>query len=297
MACVAFDLDCTLGFFEITNPLVYLWSIEHIRNPEQARVNRQFKPSITLLNRLQRAKETFAKSLLADPAILSTVIRPNLDALMLPLLEAKKVNRLKTIIIYSNTGVSYSVELAKFLIESIYKTNVFSLEADHWHPLRTADHVNRMNGHYVEPYKTMETLQKLFKKALHKKKSIPIKNILFVDDRSPKHKLQENEAEGLTYIVPTHFNPVVTKKQKDYIMFLAVSALVSQGLTDNKEYLESGFCHRNIPYDFTKQESISGLPALLEYVRNEMDTSRGAPWVQDTAALSAQVRTFLSGVR
>ena len=297
MACVAFDLDNTLGFFEIIKPLVYLWSTEHLSNPEQARVNKQFKPSINLLNHLQAAKETFANSILKDRVILDTIIRPNLDALFLPLLEAKKTRHLKTIIIYSNTGVSYAVELAKYLIEHIYNTSIFSLEADHWHPLRQADRVNQVNGYDIELYKTMETLQKLFKKALHKKKAIPAKNILFVDDRSPKHRLEENEPEGLTYIVPTRFSPVVTKKQKDYIMFLAFSALISQGLTTNKEYLESGFCNRNIPYDFTKRHPIKGLPALLEYVRSSMHESVGSAWVSDTTELSSQVRAFLQKVK
>ena len=298
MACVAFDLDCTLGFFEIVNPLANLWSTDHLTNPEQSRNNSRLRISVTLRQKLQRARETFAQSLLKDLSILKTVLRSNLDALFLPLLEAKRARLLKTIIIYSNTSSNYSVQLAKYLIESIYQTNVFSLEANHWHPLRAADFVNQKNGKYVEPYKTMETLQKLFKKALHQKAPIPAKNILFVDDRIPKHRLEENEAEGLTYIVPTPYAPAVTAEQRDYILFLAFNALVSQGLTKNAEYLNSGFCNRNIPYDYTKIHRIDGLTPLLEYVRKSMDdASDGSTWVSDTRKLSSEVRAFLHQVQ
>jgi len=298
MACVAFDLDCTLGFFEIVNRLANLWSTEHLTNPEQSRNNSRLRISVTLRQKLQRARETFAQSLLKDPSILKTVIRPNLDALFLPLLEAKRTRLLKTIIMYSNTSSNYSIELAKYLIECIYQTRVFSLEANYWHPLRQADAINYKAPKYVEPYKTMETLQKLFKKALHQKAPIPVKNILFVDDRIPKHRLEENEAEGLTYIVPTPYAPVVTPQQRDYILFLAFNALVSQGLTKNAEYLNSGFCHRNIPYDYTKIHRVDGLTSLLEYVRKSMDdASDGSTWVPDTRKLSSEVRAFLHQVQ
>lgn len=297
MACVAFDLDSTLGFFGVVNPLAYLWSVDDLTNPEQLRVNTPKKMSPMLLRQLEDAKRIFADKLLKDDELLATVIRPNIDALLTPLLEARKSQHLKTIIIYSNTSVSYSVDLAKYLLEQLFQTNIFSLEADHWHPLRDADHIHEKNNKYVEPLKTIETLQKLFKKALHQKKDVPLNNILFVDDREPKHTLQGQEQGGLTYIVPTAFSSPVTMKQKDKIFRLAQMTLYESGLSQNKEYLASGFCNRNIPYDYTKDFPLKGLSELVGFVAHYMKDVKGFEWTPDTAALTRQVRKFLNKVK
>lgn len=300
MACVAFDLDNTLGFFEVTNALAYLWSPQFLENPEQSRRNGPLKLSQKLCTKLRQARLSFAHSLLRDRDILAIVLRPNLDAMILPLLEAKRQRQLKTVIMYSNTGVSYSTELAKNLIETMYKSpGLFSLIADHWHPLRSADHPNHRPGQYVEPRKTIETLQLLFKRASRSSNDIPLQNILFVDDRTPKHALQQQEPAGLTYLVPSHFVPMITDEQKDYILFLALTALEEHGILSNKEYLESGFCFRDIPYEMTKRHSIRGFPDLLEYVSNAMDRVHGSvnPWTPDTQAISRQVQEFLEQVR
>ena len=300
MACVAFDLDNTLGFFEVTNALAYLWSPQFLENPEQSRKNGPLKLSRSLDTKLREARLSFAHSLLRDKAILSTILRPNLDAMIVPLLQAKRQRRLKTVIMYSNTGVSYSTELAKTLIETMYKSPaLFSLIADHWHPLRRADHPNHRPGQYVEPRKTIETLQLLFKRASHSSNDIPLQNILFVDDRTPKHALQQQEPAGLTYLVPSHFVPVITAEQKDYILFLALTALQQHGILSNREYMESGFCFRDIPYEMTNHHSIRGFPDLLDYVSSVMDRVHGSvsPWTPDTQAISRQVQEFLEQVR
>jgi hypothetical protein len=296
MAHVAFDLDNTLGFFEVTNKLAFLWSPSFLDSPEHSVVNSPLKISSTLKAQLAAARDSFANKLLRDKATLDTVIRPNLDALMLPLLEAEKRDQLKTIIIYSNTGVSYSLELAKALIEAKYGgKKIFSLLADHWHPLRKADHKDHRPGHYVEPYKTIETLELLFKAAKNTGEKIPYKHILFVDDRMPKHTLQEQESEGLTYLVPSHFIPKITHEQKEYILFLALTSLAEQGVLRSTEYFRSGFCIRNIPYELTKIHKIRGFPDLLEYVFKSMEHVKGPAraWVPDTASLKAKVDAFL----
>jgi len=97
MAYVAFDLDNTLGFFELTNPLAFLWSPDFLENPEQSAINHRLEISTSLNNKLKKARTTFANSLLEDSSILSIIIRPNIDAIITPLL---KKNNLKTMIIY-----------------------------------------------------------------------------------------------------------------------------------------------------------------------------------------------------
>lgn len=261
MAYVAFDLDRTLGFFEVISPLAFLWSIEFLSNPEQ-RKNNSLKISHKLEFQLAKARETFARSLLGDTELLYKVLRPDLKDLIEPLLQSKKF---KTAIIYSNTGISYSVELGKFLIEKVFrKPNFFSLTADHWHPLRHAD---RTKG---EPKKTIGTLQKLFRRATHSPNDVPIENILFVDDRTPKHELADQEKDGLTYFHIPPYVPSITDKQRDKILFLAVNALDRHGLLKSTEYLDSGFCYRNIPYDYTKYHPIRGFRNLLSFVKASM---------------------------
>ncbi len=191
------------------------------------------------------------------------------------------------------------MELAKYLIEEHYKCRgFFNLMANHWHPLRTDDHRDAVPGKYVEPRKTIQTLQKLFKRATYEKGPVPSQNILFVDDRYPKHDLQAQEPEGLTYLVPTRFVPSVTDKQRQYILFLAVYALNEQGLLSSEEYLTSPFCNRKIVYDFTKQFNIRGLDELLNYVRVQMDGEERPerPWRRDTSQITSKIADFLQDV-
>jgi hypothetical protein len=298
MAYVAFDLDNTLGFFELTNPLAFFWSPDFLENPEQSAVNHRLEISNKLNNKLKKARKIFADSLLQDSNMLSLVIRPNIDSLLIPLLKAKK--RVKTVIIYSNTGVTYSMELAKYLIEKKFKwPGLFSLMADHWHHLRIADRPRYVpQGRYVQPEKTIKTLQLLFRNAVGEKTLPPIDKIMFVDDRNPKHKLQEQEKDGLTYIVPTSFFPNPSMYQKKTIMFLALEALNRAGLLSDEEYLSSGFCNRVIPYDWTKRQRVTGFTSLYSYVWDRVTELHPEEniWIPDTISLQRQVQHFLQNI-
>ena len=290
MAYVAFDLDRTLGFFEFVNPLAFLWSKDLLLNPEHGRINPNIRISRKLELQLARARETFARSILADPNLFFRIIRPDIEEILTPL---RKPNVLKAAIIYSNTGVSYSVELAKFLIETKYKVpNFFSLTADNWHPLRTEDRIDK----FTEPKKTIGTLQKLFRRAAHVRKDIPLKNILFVDDRIPKHDLTAQEKDGLTYMNIQPYVPSISKKQIDEVLFLAVAALDKNGLLRSSEYLESSFCNRNIPYDNTKQFSIHGFRELLSFVKESMYDAKDEPinWRKGTPYIKRVMSEYLS---
>jgi hypothetical protein len=292
MAHVAFDLDRTLGFFEIVGPLAFLWSKEFLLNPEQSANNSSMRMSRKLELQLARARETFARSLLGDPDLLFTVLRPDLGELIRPLLKSSEF---KTAIIYSNTGVSYSVELGKFLIEKYFKApNFFSLTADHWHPLRDEDRTDKFD----EPKKTIGTLQKLFRRATHRRKDVPMKNILFVDDRVPKHELASQEKQGLTYLHIHPFVPFITAKQREQLLFLAVAALDKHGLLKSTEYLESGFCHRDIPYDYTKHHPIRGFRELLSFVKMAMlevkvETTR---WKEEVNYIHKTMKEYLENI-
>jgi len=300
MAYVAFDLDATLGFFELTNQLAYLWSPEFLENPEQSALNKPLGLSAKLISKLKKARMIFANSLLRDPELLYIVLRRNLDSIFVPLLNAKKNRKLQSVIIYSNTSVSYSMELAKYLIEHIYNSpNLISLMADHWSPLRSADRPTFVpKNTYVQPNKTITTIKLLFQTATRSQRAPQTNKIIFFDDRNPKHMLQEQEKEGLIYVVPTAYYPNFTEHHARSILFLAFEALHRSGVLSDKEYLDSGFCNRVIPYDYTKKHRIRGFPALYMYVWNQMikiQPPREA-WISDTAALEEKVNTFLQHI-
>ena len=306
MAYVAFDLDNTLGFFELTNPLAYLWSAEFLDNPEQAKPNHPLRLSTKLKAKLKRARDRFVDSLLADRHLLNLVLRPNLDAIMEPLVTAWRAGKVRTVIMYSNTSVSYSVELAKALIERKYNVpGMFRLLADHWHPSRTADRpaTPPPRGEYVEPLKTITTLERLFRESIGTggrlakagPKQIPLTSIMFVDDRIPKHHLEAQEAGGLTYLVPSRFVPKATVAQRQRIFLLAIEAMNRAGLMVDDEYLDSGFCYRDIPYDWTRIQKVRGAFDLFEWVWGEIQAVRTprAAWKPDTEVLAATTREFL----
>jgi len=296
MACVAFDLDETIGNFRAMWPLASLWSIDELNILEQLNGREHFTPSATLKTTLQRVKETFATYLLRDKAILDLIIRPNIGELLGPLLEAKRKRDLKTMIIYSNTGSPYTVELAEYLLEHMFNTSkLFSVKADWWHPLRTADKV--IIGREQIMHKRIETLQLLFQKGLKSKKKIPLGNILFVDDRSPRHTLIRQVPDGLTYLVPTPFQPTISLKQKEYILFMAFAAMQDHGLLENREYLASKFCNRTMNLSQNAAVKIDSLPGLFRAVSDLIMDVKGAPWKSDSASLRKGVRDFLKQVR
>lgn len=297
MAYVAFDLDATLGFFEITNPLAFLWSPDWLENPEQSALNGRLALSHGLRVKLSRARIAFANALFANKELLDIVLRPNLDAFFPHLIKAKRAKRVKSIIIYSNTSVTYSMELAKALIEKKFRApRLFSLMADHWSPLRDADRPRVDPGRYVQPEKTITTLKVLFRRATKSATAdVSPDKIMFMDDRHPKHKLEAQEKDGLKYIVPSAFYPQFTERQKKNIIFLALKALDEQGVISDSDYLSSGFCNRVIPYNNGMRHTVSGFVDLFKYVWDRMVDVEcpERPWVPDTADLEAQVDAFL----
>jgi hypothetical protein len=122
---------------------------------------------------------------------------------------------------------------------------------------------------------------------------------MFVDDRDPKHKLEQQESEGLTYVIPTSFYPRITDYQKRSLLFLALEALQACHLLDDEEYLASGFCHRNIslmPYHKMQKRQINGFPSLLAHVWHEIKGVDSSHWEPDTIALESRVHTFLKKI-
>jgi hypothetical protein len=150
----------------------------------------------------------------------------------------------------------------------------------------------------VEPLKTPKVLKALFREATHERRVIPSKNILFVDDRRPKHAIQEEEPRGLTYIVPTPYYADLSKKDRLSLVAMAIESLDEAGIMDDSEYVDSAFCNRLIPYDFTKTYRISSFYELAEFVLAEVLSVRtpARAWEADTDVLRARISTFLEKI-
>jgi hypothetical protein len=281
-AYVAFDLDNTLGWFELTNIFSYFWSPEILPQANHPQISPRLKTI------LYRTRKLFAESLLKRRDLLFFVLRPSLKEWIPLLKKAYKDKVLKKAIIYSNTSNNFSMELAKHLIEHHFRIpGFFSVLADIYHPLRAADYPLSYDesyapyesyasyvsygptSYYIEPIKQYDTLVKMFKPG--PKENIKPSQVLFLDDRYPKHKLENMEPYGLTYLVVDEYRPKVTKSIKKDLVNLALTAIKNTGLLSNTEYLQSDFCMQDIRFSSGVQKRIRGFPDLLTMVMNLVD--------------------------
>jgi len=122
MSLVAFDLDNTLGFFDVVGPWGEFFSVDLLENSVNTLKNPGQIFSPTLKRRLRKVEAAVLKAIRGNPEILEMIIRPNLDALLLPIIQAKRKGKVTAVCIYSNTPNTYSMYLAKALIEDIMST-------------------------------------------------------------------------------------------------------------------------------------------------------------------------------
>ena len=297
MAYIGFDLDNTLGFFETVGPIAYLLSPEFLSNPEEKVGNPPLNMSRQLKNKLAYVRNLFAANLLKSPKLLDKVLRPNLDALIKPILEAKRGGLDVTVVIYSNTGNCFSTHFAKTLIEKKYNCpGLISLVADVFHPLRSPETTPAgpgANG-FLNPEKTYPVLESLFQSASKRRVPIHPGSVAFVDDRTPIHRLAEEVPNGLTYIKPEAFVPKLTARERREIFTLALDAMDRVGLLSNDEYLASGICNRDIVYNGTRTP-IRGFPDIFSYVWSAMNRIYMTPrrWSDDTFQIAPIMRRFV----
>lgn len=308
-AYVAFDLDLTLGCFQHTNPLGQFWGPEMLERSSLAQI------SPRLLAKLESARSYFANQILKSPELLNVVLRENVGEFIEPLLYLRRKGKLGAVIIYSNSSVTSSLELAANLIQSKFRgaNGLFSLLADATHPSRILDYPATVvagrskndktpiySAEPVDPLKQIQTLQRLFREATGERGLVvKPKQILFVDDRRPKHALLNQEPEGLTYIVPSPYITQPTEEERERLFFMAFDALQHEGLLTNDEYLESPFFNR-VLYDGTR---IRGFTDLFMWVWDQMLEKRSGlarssfDWEEDSESIRAQMQRFLENIQ
>lgn len=266
MALVAFDLDNTLGFFYHIGIWSDFFSVDAIENPFNKRINPGLRLSTELKAKLRKAEALYIKKLLASPKILKTVLRPNLDELIKPLIKHKA--RIQAVAIYSNTWNSFTPHIAKALIETIYKCpGLFTCLVDATHPIRREDWAELDDG---QPAKTFKTLKSIFTTLCKVKGPVEPSDILFVDDREPKHRLEKDEIRGLTYLKPTPFDPKLTIPEREEIFKMGLDVLDETGLLEDHEYLSSDIFNCKKLTSTKKPVKIRGVEHLFDLVGKKL---------------------------
>lgn len=241
MALVAFDLDNTLGYFSHVGVWADFFSLENLENPFNLSLNPKFKLSKELREKLRGAEKLYIKKILESELIVKSILRPNLDAMILPLIAAKKQGKIRAICIYSNTWNTFTPGLGKALIETLYNCeNLFDCVVDASHPIRAADWSNRLQGNQI---KTFQVLKSIFRQLCGVKGSIKESDVLFVDERLEKHAISSSESKGLIYLKPTEYLPKLQMSLLKKVFNIGIEVLEESGLFKDTHYLESDVFH------------------------------------------------------
>ena len=238
MAYVAFDLDNTLGYFSHIGIFADFFSIENLENNFNKILNPKFQIESGLKEDLRNAAKLYIRKILESPEILETVLRPNLDALIKPIIKGRRSGKIKAVCIYSNTWNTFAVHMGKEIIESKYKyKGLFDTVVDASHSIRRYDWLNRPQGQQVKTFKVLESI---FKDLCGIRGHIIPSDILFVDERKEYHEIKE---DGVHYLKPTEFLPKVSSNILHKVYMACMECLEETGLINNTKYLNSDIFH------------------------------------------------------
>lgn len=288
MSYVGFDLDNTLGYVYHVMPVAHFISVETMENSAFKRLNPGFRLSRRLRNALYKAEANFIQKIMARQHLIEVILRPNLDAMMRPVLNGIRTGRVRGVAIYSNTENTFSMRLAVALIEARYDfPGLFCAAVDATNPIRAPDYERIVGG---EPLKTYRVLRSIFSKFCEQRRGSPIMphNIIFVDERPMKHAVSLAEKDGLLYIKPSVYAPRIPRSHKKEILRLMLDVLHEEGLLYDAEYIESCVfnCLKPI-YGTTRKVPIGNFNDLLNHAAQEimMAGEEAIPFVDDTVAL------------
>lgn len=296
MSYIAFDLDNTLAYLFHVSPVAHFISVETMENSAHKAMNPGFRLSRRLRNALYQAEANFIQKIMARQHLVKTILRPNLDAMMRPVLNGIRTGRVRGVALYSNTENTFSMRLAIALIEARYDwPGLFCAAVDATNPIRAPDRERIVAG---EPLKTYKVLKSIFTRFCGGANGLPIMphNTIFVDERPMKHAVSLAEKDGLLYIQPTVYSPSIPRTHKKEILRLLLDVLHEEGLLYDAEYIESSVfnCMRRI-YGTRRSVPIDSFNDLLNHVAQEimMAGEEAIPFKDDTVALR---RGFIRGL-
>jgi hypothetical protein len=299
MSYVAFDLDNTLGYFYHIMAVAPFLSAETLENWSYMRHNSGFKLSPSLKAKLKKAEAAYIDAVLERPHLIQILLRPNIDAMMRPILTGRQNGRVRSVVIYSNTDNAFAIRLAVRLLEARYGVrDLFCGTVDATHPIRKPDYAQIEGG---EPLKTFPVLRSIFRRLC--KVALPIKphEVIFIDERPKRHALTNYEPEGLTYIQPTVYAPKLPQAHKKEIFKLLLDVLDAQGLLRDDEYMNSRIfkCMRQsyVSGNGTRRFTpIDGFHELAAHAAHEIAVAgaEAIPFKDDTVALRRAILRALA---
>ena len=296
MAVVAFDLDNTLGYFSHVGIWGDMFSIDTLKNSFNLALNPRFKITPALKQKLLRAERMYMNEILNSPTVLQSVLRPNLDMMIKPLIKAKKQGKVRAICIYSNTWNTFTVYLGKFLIEKLYNChNLFDCVVDASHPIRDFDWSTRKQGDQI---KTFKVLKSIFRRLCGVKGTILPHHILFVDERADKHQIADAEKDGLVYLKPTEFLPKNSVDLLNEVYRMGIRTMKDSGLYNDREYNNSDIVHSIKFGDWGKENEfipVFSMHELLAILKNNLYKTRlrGHKFKDDSVMIKDVYDTFL----
>jgi hypothetical protein len=295
MALVAFDLDNTLGCFYPIAPVADWLSPDCIENPVQQTVNQSAARPLSpaLKKRLEAAEQRFFERIAAQPDVVDVLLRPNVGAMIRPIIKAKEAGRVRAVCIYSNTWIGMTMRLAKYLIERKFGApGLFDALVDATHPIRKEDWAQFQSG---EPLKTYPTLRRIFREICDVKGVIRPTDVIFVDERPTRHAIQADVRNGLTYLQPTVYAPRFSAASKSAIRDTLTLVLHETGLLKDSEYMKSCVFQRvKLMYSFHRVP-IRTFTDLMNHTFTEIETadSDTVPFRNDSGPIRQQLVPFL----
>jgi len=296
MSLVAFDLDNTLGYFDLIAPWGEMFSLELLENSVNLQNNPGFHLTTKVRILMREMEKKFIEIVESTPIFMDTLLRPNLDALLVPLIRAKRVKQVRAVCIYSNSSSIFKLKFAKLVIEHKYRCpGFFDCLVDSVHPIRNYDWRKREDGRY-EPLKTFATLKRIFKDLCGVKSIISPEDILFVDDRNPKHHLANDEKFGLTYLKPTAFSPPISQMIYDEFYSKVMLTFHKMGAFNDIDYISS-HVFDCVKYDVYSKEKtrLHGMFQLLRYIEHSMEdrSTRPTDFKDDSKKIQYTIAKFL----
>lgn len=292
---VAFDLDNTLGCFDGIYPWGHFFSVDELENDVNS-LEIDMPPS--LKGRLKKAERLFIQKIREYRALFSVILRPNLDALIKPLIRAKRNGTIKAICIYSNTSSTFTMYFAKQIIEEMYGCpGFFDCMVDATDQIRKYDWDHSKER--SQPLKTFLVLKRIFKEYCGVTDIITPDRILFVDDRKERHHLANEEKNGLTYLQVTPYVPDITQRMREMIYTIGLEVLLETNLVDCPAYLFSNIfdTKREKRTDSGRRVTadINGMFDMLEFTETAVLRAWSTPmeFSDDTAAIRRVVTLFV----
>ena len=253
MALVAFDLDNTLGSFDAVGPWGEFFSVEMLENGSN-----RISLTPTLKSRLRKAEDMLVEQIKANKGLFELIFRPNLDALIVPLVKAKRSGKVRAVCMYSNTSCTFSMYFAKRIIEDRYNCpDFFDCVVDVTHPIRKYDW-NQNKIDKIQPLKTFVGLKRIFRTLCGVTDDIYPARILFIDDRSVKHHLAQEEKDGLVYLLVTPYIADISQNLRKQVYLMGLQVLMDTHMVDYPAYLSSKIFHTD------KHALIERNPAVID---------------------------------